>query len=42
MDDYVSKPIRLPALIGALERGAEAVRRTERGAQPAAQPARTA
>ena len=26
MDDYVSKPIRLPALIGALERGAEAVR----------------
>ncbi len=35
MDDYVSKPIRLPALISALERGAEAVRSPERGAQPA-------
>ena len=38
MDDYVSKPIRLPALIGALERGAEAVRSAARGPRPAARP----
>jgi signal transduction histidine kinase/DNA-binding response OmpR family regulator len=34
MDDYVSKPIRLPVLIGALERGAEAARSTERKTAP--------
>jgi CheY-like chemotaxis protein len=33
MDDYVSKPIRLPALVGALERSAEAVRSVASGMQ---------